>query len=204
MVVRLFLTFCLVLFKTYGQKDLVKIVEEKKANKILFYAVNESETDYDAKILVKGTNIKQSLAKPRFIRVPSATKVLMKSIIVMRGKTPSYTYDLELNEELSKRSLRKPAQKIIIYKTPKKPITIYVTENCKTCDSIINPLDREHYIFTSYNLKEKPEVKEQLVKSFGNRVPLDTMENPVVILGGILYTDIDSFDKLLETLNKQE
>lgn len=60
-----------------AQEALIKITEEKLRNRLSLYAENHSETDYDVKITVTGKNIRQSARKPRFRRVPSATKVLL-------------------------------------------------------------------------------------------------------------------------------
>ncbi len=86
--------FLLITSYAFGQNSSIKISDEKKNNRLSVYALNESETDYDVKITITGKNIRQSSAKPRFIRVPGASKVLLKSLIIDRKKQPSYTYDL--------------------------------------------------------------------------------------------------------------
>lgn len=62
-------------------------------------------------ITITGTNFRQSKARPRLIRVPSASKVHLKTLILLRGKTPSYTYDLKINDSLSRRALKKTFEK---------------------------------------------------------------------------------------------
>lgn len=195
--------FLLIISNVYGQKSTIKITDETKNNRLFVYALNQSETDYDVKITITGKNIRQSKAKPRFIRVPAATKVLLKSLIIERKKQPSYTYDLVVNDSLSRRALKPPATPIRI--NPKKQIVLYLSDNCQTCDSILTGLNNSKYIFTTINFSEKPDVKERM-KTYleGTISSLDTLTNPVVSLGGFLYTKIDNYDKLINELNKKE
>lgn len=202
---KLALVLCLFTYVIYGQEKPIKIIEEKIPNRIALYALNETDTDYDVKIDIKGTNIRQSSAKPRFIRVPATSKVHLKTIIPIRGKKHSYTYTLKVNDSLSRRALRKPFTIVKVPPKkirPKKQITLYITENCKDCDSIIAPLTRNNYIFKAHYLKEKPEIYKQLSRSFPNTA-LDSIKKPIVNLGGRLYTWIENYEQLLKELDKE-
>lgn len=187
----------LLVFKVGAQEKTAKVVTEEKGNRIAFYAVNEHDNDLDVLIKIKGTNIRQSKAKPRLIRVPAATKVHLKTIMTMRGKKPSYSYDLTVNDSLSNRALKKEFEKIKI--KPKKSITVYVTENCSGCDSIVAPLENSKYIFKSVRLSENPEITKQLRSSFPTS--LDSISTPIINLGGRLYTNIEFYDDLMEKLD---
>ncbi|UJH67326.1 glutaredoxin domain-containing protein [Allomuricauda sp. SCSIO 65647] len=203
-----FLFFLLVTTSFFGQESpRVKVVEEAKGNRMAFYAYNEDHRDFDVLFKVKGTNFRQSAAKPRWIRIPSASKVHLKTIILLRNKKPQYNYTLDVNDSLSRRALKKEYTPIEIPPKmiqPKKHITIYVTETCPTCDSIIDKLNRNHYIFKSIRLSEKPKIKEYLSNALQAREkPLDSLQNPIINLGGYLYTWIKDYDMLLEELNKE-
>ena len=193
--------FLLTIGNAYGQNSDIKITDETKNNRLSVYALNQSETDYDVKITITGKNIRQSSAKPRFIRVPAASKVLLKSLIIERKKQPSYTYELIVNDSLSRRALKPPAQPIRI--NPKKQIVLYLSDYCQTCDSILNGLNNSKYIFTTINLTEKPDVKERM-KTYleGTISSFDTLVNPIISLGGVLHTKIDNYNLLLEELDK--
>ena len=198
-----FFLFVIGFISTYGQNGPIKISDETKNNRLSVFANNESETDYDVKITITGSNIRQSSAKPRLIRVPAASKVLLKSLIINRGKQPSYTYDLVINDSLSRRAIKPPFKSIRI--NPKKSIILYITENCKTCDTLLSELNNSNYKFTSINLFEKPEVKDRMATYLKNEVPsLDSFSNPIISLGGFLHTKINNYSTLLEALNKQE
>jgi arsenate reductase-like glutaredoxin family protein len=196
-----FLICLFVLFQAYAQEQPIKIVAEEIPNRLAFYAINENDQAFDVKLTITGTNFRQSRATPRFIRVPAISKVHMKTIILMRGKKPSYTYDLAVNDSLSKRALRKPAVKIKI--RPKKQIVVYIPKSCLSCDSLISPLNEGPYKFTFHNLGEQPEIAEQLNRSLANSIVLDSLETPIVNLGGRLYTRIETYDQLIEALEKE-
>ena len=200
-MIKYFFLFLLITGYNYAQNSSIKIVDETKKNRLYVYALNESETNYDVKITITGTNIRQSASKPRFIHVPAATKVLLKSLIIERNKIPSYTYDLVVNDSLSRRALKPTATPIKI--KPKKQIVVYTVDVCATCDSIIYGLDNSKYKFTKINMTDKPDVKSRMNAYLGNRIQsTDSLENPIINLGGILHIKIDSYDKLMETLNK--
>ena len=129
----------------------------------------------------------------------------LKTIIPIRGKKHSYTYALTVNDSLSRRALKKPFTIVKVPPRkikPKRQITLYITENCIGCDSIVAPLIRDNYIFIAHNLKEKPEIRKQLSRSFPSK-PLDSIKSPIVNLGGRLYTWISNYEELLEELNRE-
>ena len=195
------LIFLFVIGYSFGQKNPIKITDEKKNNRLMVYALNQTEIDYDVRIKITGTNIRQSAAKPRLIRVPGASKVLLKSLVIDRNKQPSYTYELFINDSLSRRVLKPPATPIKI--PPRKQIVLYTFDSCKTCDSVINGLNNSKYLFTIIDLNEKPDVKARMAKYMEKVVPsIDQLANPIVSLGGVLHITISDYDKLLEKLNE--
>ena len=195
------LTLFLVL-QISAQSSPIKVVVEEIPNRLAFFAINGSTVDYDVKVTISGTNFRQSKAKPRLIRVPAASKVHLKTIMLIRGKKPSFTYTIFQNDSLSKRALKKPFEKIKI--NPKRQITIYIPHNCTSCDSIIPPLENGKYKYISYLLSENENITNQLQRSFGaNSIPVDSLKTPIINLGGKLYTKIKTYQKLLEELNKE-
>ncbi|MEO0570382.1 MAG: hypothetical protein AAF039_01680 [Bacteroidota bacterium] len=188
---------------TLGQEALVLVHEEQKGNRLAFYALNEDEKPYDVLFEVKGTNFRQSAAKPRLTRVPATSKVHLKTIILYRDKKPQYTYTLAVNDSLSRRALKKEFTIIEVAPkpiTPKKHITVYTTLNCTSCDSIVHGLRDNLYIFKHIDLNENLKVKEALSATLGR--PLDSLKQPIVNLGGHLYTWIKDYETLLSELEK--
>ncbi|WP_026449991.1 hypothetical protein [Aequorivita capsosiphonis] len=185
----------------FSQEKPIEIVEETKANRLFLYALNKNEQDLDVTINVEGTNFRQSKRIPRPVRVPAASKVLLANLIVERGKKANYTYNLEANDSLSKRALRRESEGIKI--EPKKKLIVYIPENCTSCDSLVSNLERSHYLYKSYSFSEKPELKTQLAPAFVNaKVKIDSVQNPIISLGGVLHVTIEDYDSLMEKLNK--
>ncbi len=186
-----------------AQDQPVRIAEEQRGNRIAFYGLNEDFKDYDVLFEVKGSNFRQSKARPRWIRIPATSKVLLKTIILLRDKTPQYTYSLKVNDSLSPRAL-KPESTVIEVPpkmiTPKKPITLYTFEECSTCDTIVNQLKANNYHFKEILLSEKPSVKESLSKMLNQS--LDSLQHPIINLGGHLYTWIKDYETLLAEVEK--
>lgn len=187
-------------FQLSAQQTPVKIVEEKIPNRIALYAINENDQDLDVKLTVTGTNIRQSRAKPRYIRVPATSKVHMKTIVLMRDKKPNYKYKLEVNDSLSNRALKKEYERIRI--NPPKPVVVYITPNCESCDSLLLAIDEGKYMFRSLVLTEKPEIQDQLQVAFGEDIPIDSLTTPVVNIGGKLYTDLEKYDQITDKMKE--
>lgn len=186
-------------FPLSAQERPIQIVTEDIPNRLAFYAINENDQDVDVLLTISGTNFRQSKGRPRLVRVPGVSKVHLKTIILMRGKQPNYTYDLQVNDSLSRRALRKEAKRIKV--SPKKSITLYITEGCQNCDSMLVAMEQGKYKFQSHRLSERPELKEQLRTSFPTT--LDSISTPIFNLGGRLYTRIEDYDQLLEKLHQE-
>lgn len=198
----LFFVF-LFLNQVNAQEIPIEIIDEKISNRIRIYAVNRNEKDYDVMITIKGSNFRQSKSRPRLIRVPATSKVHLKDLIVKRGEQAVYTYDLIVNDSLSRRAIKKEYELIKI--KPKKLITIYITDNCTNCNSFIDSLAQSRYLFSVLTLNEKPKAREALQKAFENKnIPLDSIHNAIVSLGGHLYINIENYQQLLEKLNTEE
>jgi glutaredoxin len=197
MKLKILLLLLLIVVKTSAQENAVRVETKEIPNRLAFYAVNENEQDFDVQIKISGTNFRQSKARPRWIRVPAASKVHLKTIVLTRGKKPKYTYDLSVNDSLSKRALKKEFKRIKI--KPKKSITVYITDGCENCDSITKPLEASNYKFMTHVLSENPDISKQLKNYLPSEI--DSIKTPILNIGGHLFTQIESFDELLEELN---
>ena len=197
----LFLGFLFTMVNGSTQDKKIEIITEEIPNRIAFYAINVNAQDLDVMFTLSGTNFRQSKARPRLIRVPATSKVHMKTIVLFRDKKPSYTYKLEVNDSLSTRALKKESEQIKI--NPPKQITVYVPKKCNLCDSLLIPLSGSKYLFNLIKLDEKPKIKEQLQTAFGKETPIDSIISPIVNLDGKLFTNLNTYDLLMEQVNKE-
>lgn len=186
----------------FSQGRPIEIFEETKANRLFLYALNKNEKDLDVLITVEGTNFRQSKSVPRPVRVPAASKVMLVNLMVERGKKANYTYKLDVKDSLSRRALIRDFEEIKI--EPKKKLIVYIPENCTSCDTLISTLDKSRYLYTSHKFAEKPELRAQLAPAFVNAtVKFESLQTPIISLGGILHVNIEDYDQLLEELNKK-
>ena len=187
-------------FWANAQKYSIDIVTEDLPNRLAFYALNKNEKDLDVLLTIKGSNFRQSTGRPRYIRVPATSKVHMKTIVLMRGKKPSYSVEIKINDSLSSRSMVKEYEEIKI--PPPKNIVVYITKSCLSCDSLVSALGSSKYTFSQFNIEEEASLSEQLQMSFGPEISLDSISTPILNIGGKLYTDLDSFEMVMKEVRK--
>ncbi len=179
----------------FAQKRKIKIEDEIEKNRLVLYAVNENLQDFDILLTVKGTGFRQRAGKPRLTRIPGASRVKVQSLVIERGEEPLYTYSIAANDSLSRRVIKPEFTKIKI--EPLKPVTVYTSDKCLHCDTLIQSLDNGNYKYKSINLTENVKKADALKKYV---VGLDTITTPIINFGGILHTNIINYDQLLEKL----
>ncbi|WP_340063280.1 hypothetical protein [Ascidiimonas aurantiaca] len=196
------IAFCTSLL--HSQQKKIQVLEKVNVNKVSFFAINETETDYDILFTVSGTNIRQSKAKPRWIRVPGASKVHLKNIYLLGDKKPVYTYDLKVNDSLSKRALKKPHVKITLppkRKMPEKNLVIYVPLQCISCDAMIAALEKDFYAYQVVKLADNDDITNQLSRAFPNTsIPVQERDYPIISIKGRLHISINSYEQLKKVL----
>jgi hypothetical protein len=202
------LTFSLVVLLgitsiTFAQEYSVDIEESRRSNRLFLYAVNKNLVDLDVAITVEGTGFRQRKGVPRKTRVPATSRVNLISLIVERDQEPVYTYTLDVTDSLSRRVIKKEYELIKI--DPKKPITIYIPDNCKNCDSIIDPLKKTPYFFMTYKISENEKVQKQLERTFANSArTLASIDTAIIALGGKMYLYIKTYDEMMAKLEEEE
>lgn len=188
---------------TFAQEYTVEIEESRKSNRLFLYVVNKNLVDLDVAITVQGTGFRQRKGIPRKTRVPATSKVNIISLIIERGKQPVYTYTLDVTDSLSRRVIKREFELIKI--NPKRPITIYIPDNCKNCDSIINPLKKTPFRFKAFKISEDENVQKQLERVFINSSrPLETIDTAIITLGGKMYLYIETFEDMMAKLEEDE
>ncbi len=186
----------------FAQEVPLEIEEERKANRLFLNVVNKNLQDFDVAIKVEGTGFRQRKGVPRKVRVPATSKVNLISLVIERGKTPQYTYTLDVSDSLSQRVIKRDYELIKI--RPKKAITLYMTEKCQTCDTIIASLEQSPYMYKKLSVSDNETVRAQLEKAFvGASVPLAEMKNPVVMLDGRMYIHIASYEDLMMRVEEE-
>ncbi len=189
-----FLLFSSLLF---AQKIPIKIEDEIVNNRLNLYALNENLQDFDILVTVKGTGFRQRGGAPRLTRITGASRTKVKSLIIERGKEPVYTYFIIANDSLSRRVLHPEYTKIQV--NSPLPILVYTSDRCTTCDTLFSTLDKGMYRYKVLDLTENPQKMEALKKYIPT---IETITTPIVSLGGLLYTDIETYDQIIELIEK--
>jgi len=187
-----------------AQERPIEIEDELVNNRLNLYAVNKNLQDFDVILYVNGTGFKQRAGKPRAVRVPARSRVEVSSLIIERGQEPKYTYTIEVQEELSRRSLVREAELIKIQ--PKWPLTIYKTTLCvANCDTLTAALDESPYLYTLTEIDAYPKVREQLKKLIvGGEERLNEMDTPIVMMGGKMYLTLTTYEEVMSTMEELE
>ena len=187
-----------------AQERPIEIEDELVNNRLNLYAVNKNLQDFDVILYVNGTGFKQRAGKPRAVRVPARSRVEVSSLIIERGQEPKYTYTIEVQEELSRRSLVREVELIKIQ--PKWPLTIYKPRLCVTnCDTLTAALDESPYLYTLTEIDAYPKVREQLKKLIvGGEERLNEMDTPIVMMGGKMYLTLTTYEEVMSTMEELE
>ena len=187
-----------------AQERPIEIEDELVKNRLNLYAVNKNLQDFDVILYVNGTGFKQRAGKPRAVRVPARSRVEVSSLIIERGQEPKYTYTIEVQEELSRRSLVREVELIKIQ--PKWPLTIYKTTLCAAnCDTLTAALDESPYLYTLTEIDAYPKVREQLKKLIvGGEERLNEMDTPIVMMGGKMYLTLTTYEEVMSTMEELE
>lgn len=187
-----------------AQERPIEIEDELVNNRLNLYAVNKNLQDFDVILYVNGTGFKQRAGKPRAVRVPARSRVEVSSLIIERGQEPKYTYTIEVQEELSRRSLVREVELIKIQ--PKWPLTIYKPRLCSsTCDTLTAALDESPYLYTLTEIDAYPKVREQLKKLIvGGEERLNEMDTPIVMMAGKMYLTLTTYEEVMSTMEELE
>lgn len=179
----------------------IQIVDEQVNSRLNIFALNNTLKDYDVAITIKGTGFREPRSMGRKIRVPGRSKVNLISLVIERDKTPQYAYELEISDSLSHRVLRKEFELIKI--TPQNLITVIIPQNCTSCDTLMSQLDESPFNYRVEKLAENESMRTQLEPFLRNSgIEHETMESPIVIIGGKMHLDINTYPDLFAKLEK--
>ena len=196
---------CLFLFFStfvYSQQKPITIEKEFVDNRINLYAINNTLTDYDVAITIKGTGFRQRGRADRKTRVPGRSKVNLLSLIAERGEEPNFVYILDITDSLSRRVIRKDYELIKI--KPPKPIVVYIPENCLNCETITTELDESPYLYQTALISESENVHPYIKSALkGTDQTFETLDCAVLNIGGKIYPGINSYKDIEEKLEEK-
>ena len=203
-----FLPLLLILIATckiaYSQEYIVDIEDKQEANRLYIYALNKNLVDLDVFIEFEGSGFRARGGRQLLYRVPARSKVNIATLIVERGWQAMYTYKLHVSDSLSRRVRKMPFELIKI--DPKKPISVFIPKSCVSkCDTIVAKLDESPFNYRKVVIDEDERVKQQLSGALvGGMERIDTMDNPIVSIGGKMYVSLETYDELMAKLEEED
>ena len=89
---------------------------------------------------------------------------------------------------------------------PKKPITLFIPKNCSTkCDTLVSSLNESPYKYRKVMIEEDERVKQQLSGALvGGIERLDSMDTPIVSIGGKMYVTLETYEELMARMEEEE
>lgn len=169
-----------------SQTDEVVLIEDKQPKRWLMYAQNNSEEEQEVFLMVQGTGFRRSADRPIIKRVPANSKVLMMTLIPLKGVEPVYskifTYETNL-QQIKRRKGEKDEEYVNIRPLKDDELTVFIEEDCEKCDYLLQFLNTNHINYRRLDLGVNPKVKDFM---FGH-LRKATYKGGIIDLPAIMY-----------------
>ncbi|WP_299150718.1 hypothetical protein [uncultured Dokdonia sp.] len=181
----------------------VELIEEKQPKRWLLYAQNNTDQEQEAFLIVQGEGFRRSADRPVIKKIPPNEKVLMITLIPLRGATPTYTKIFNYNNKLQSISKRKGEDDeayVNIRPIIANEFTVFTEDNCDKCEVLINYLNDNHLKYRTLVVSKHKKVADfmfQHLKSDGHdgsKVGL-----PVIMHKGKKNYDIEDIDAFISS-----
>lgn len=206
----LFLTFMFTLFcgeAAFSQIEAkaVELIEEKQPKRWNLYAQNNTDVEHEAFLIVQGEGFRRSADRPVIKKVPPNSRVLMITLIPIKGATPTYTKIFTFEEQLQTISRRKGDNRTeYVNIRPLRPneFTIFIASECPKCDILINHLNSNHIKHRVLTLETHNKVQQFMFDKIQDLTPKNTfLALPAILFEGKHYHTIYSINQFIETFD---
>lgn len=192
---------------SFGQTDskAVELIEDRQAKRWMLYAQNNTNVEHEAFLIVQGEGFRRSADRPVIKKIPPKSKVLMITLIPIKGTTPTYTKIFKFEEQLQTITKRKKASRpdyVNIRPVRSNEFTVFTAADCPKCDILINHLSSNHIKHRVLTLETHNKVQGFMFEKIHDLTP----ETTILALPAILFQEkqyhtiyninqfIDSFD----------
>lgn len=181
----------------------VELIEEKQPKRWLLYAQNNTDQEQEAFLIVQGEGFRRSADRPVIKKIPPNEKVLMITLIPLRGATPTYTKIFNYNNKLQSISKRKGEDDeayVNIRPIIASEFTVFTEDNCDKCEVLINYLNDNHLKYRTLVVSKHKKVADFMFKHLnsdghnGGKVGL-----PVIMHKGKKSYDIEDIDAFINS-----
>lgn len=180
----------------------VELIEDKQPKRWLLYAQNNTDEEQEAFLLVQGEGFRRSADRPVIKKVPPKGKVLMITLIPLKGVTPTYTkiFTHETNlQTINKRKGENDQPYVNIRPLRENELTIFSETACEKCTYLINFLNRNHINYRLLDVNTHHKVKDFMFDHLktstykGGLVDL-----PVIMFEGRKHWSIADIEKFIK------
>ena len=180
----------------------LELIEDKQPKRWMLYAQNNTDEEQEAFLLVKGEGFRRSADRPVIKKVPPQSKVLMITLVPLRGAEPSYTkiftWETTL-QTLTKRKGEDREEYVNIRPLKKEELTIFIEEDCDKCEVLVDFLNDQHYKYrrmdTGTNYKVREFMFDHLKQGAYKGGIIDL---PVIMYQGRKHWSINDIKKFIE------
>lgn len=183
----------------------VELIEDKQPKRWLLYAQNNTNEEQEAFLLVQGEGFRRSADRPVIKKIPPNSKVLMITLIPLKGIEPTYktifTFENDL-QQISKKKGKDKEEYVNIRSLKDDELTVFVEGSCEKCDLLLNFLNKNHLKYRKLDVNTNHKVSEFMFKHLktadykGGLIDL-----PVIMFEGRKHWSIVDIKKFIQTYN---
>ena len=141
----------------------VELIEDKQPKRWLLYAQNNTDEEQEAFLIVQGEGFRRSADRPVIKKLPPNSKVLMITLIPLRGVEPTYTKIFTYENELQDISSRKGENReefVNIRPLKNDELTVFTEPDCEKCKLLTDFLNTNHYKYRVLDVSTNNKVND--------------------------------------------
>ena len=139
------------------------MIEDKQPKRWLLYAQNNTDEEQEAFLIVQGEGFRRSADRPVIKKLPPNSKVLMITLIPLRGVEPTYTKIFTYENELQDISSRKGENReefVNIRPLKNDELTVFTEPDCEKCKLLTDFLNTNHYKYRVLDVSTNNKVND--------------------------------------------
>lgn len=196
---------CCAFAKAQSSQPPVVLIEDKQEKRWNLYAQNNTDEEQEAFLIVKGEGFRRSADRPVIKKIPPHEKVLMITLIPLKGVTPTYTkiFTYETNlQTIEKRKGEDREEYVNIRPIKEDELTLFLEEDCPKCTILVNFLNKNHIKYRRLDVRKNGKVRDFMWEHVKDKIPRsDVVTLPVVMHRDKVYHNIVNMKRFTETYN---
>jgi len=183
----------------------VELIEDKQRKRWLLYAQNNTDEEKEAFLLVQGQGFRRSAGKPVIKIIPANSKVLMQTLIPLKGAEPTYTKIFTFEDKLQTVNRKKNNGINVndaVQLDPVDPseLTVFIQNDCPKCEQLVTYLNDNHVKYRLLDIDKHQDVKDLMFSQLDDGKPKTQAVLPVVCQDGKAYENIPSISRFIKEM----